>query len=85
MDSSAALPQEGAAEANKRAELLFNELHVMAATLVPIPSYLEAEDQSMDDENGGRATRRRIFMKSGGLSDSANFNGDSVSAEEQCL
>ena len=74
MDASVALPKEAVVEAKKRAELLFNELQAFAATLVPIPPNQEEEDQCMEDASGGRVTRRRIAMKSCGLSDSAKCN-----------
>ena len=39
----------------------------------------------MEERSGGRATRRRIAIKSGGLSDAAKHNGGGVTAGEECL
>ena len=85
MDASAALHKEGVVEAKKKAELLFNELQATSATFVPIPPNQDVEDQCMEDANGGRVTRRRIAIESGGLSDSAKYNSGGVVADEECL
>ena len=60
------------------------QLQATAATYVPLPPNQEEEDQCMEDRSGGRATSRRIAIKSGGLSDAAKHNGGGVTAEEEC-